>query len=99
MKKALIIIIFLSGFASARCDIIFFPLRYSLLSYSIESIVSYEKAINSRSTWNYWGGVGAVGSYLWMRIGPYYGAEIGIERRRYFKKDTYGLTPKRWTLS
>ncbi len=76
------------AFNTARCDVIFFPFHYSLISYSFEAIVSYEKTIRPNTTLNYWAGGGMVSSFLYIDE-PAFGVEGAVERRWYFKKERY----------
>jgi hypothetical protein len=73
---------------SARCDVIFFPYQYALVSYSAEFIYSYEVAAKIKSSTVFWGGAGIVGSFIFLDE-PCAGLEIAVERRRYFKSDQY----------
>ena len=88
MKKALLILLTLSLFTSAKCDVIFTPLQYNFFSYSGEFVFNYEILTRSNRTTCYWGGVGVVGS-LTRRFSPTKGAEIAVEKRRYFQSDSF----------
>lgn len=88
MKKCLLAILLAFSFLSARCDVIFFPRHYTLFSYSIEGVYSFEKIRNTKSTMMFWTGGGIVGSFLYLDE-PAFGIEAAIERRRYFKPDSY----------
>jgi len=88
MKKLLFAILLTFSALSARCDVIFFPYQYSLFGYSIEGVYSFEKIRNTKSTTMFWAGGGIVGSFLYLDE-PAFGIEAAIERRRYFKPDSY----------
>lgn len=88
MKRIVFIFFFLSISLFARCDVIFFPIQYTLLAYSAELILSYEQAVKDKSSNVLWGGAGCVGSFL-MREYPVAGLELAYERRRYFKPGEY----------
>ena len=72
----------------AKCDVIFFPRQYSLLCYSIEFTYSFEIAKKVKSSNVFWGGVGAVGSFIYLDE-PRAGLELAVERRRYFKPEQF----------
>lgn len=88
MKRTLTILAFLLLSLSAKSDVIFFPYQYSLLCYSVEFTYSYEFANKIKSSTVLWGGVGIVGSFLYLDE-PRAGIELAIERRRYFKSEQY----------
>lgn len=88
MKKTVLVFSFLSISLFARCDVIFFPIQYTLLAYSAELIYSYEQAVKDKSSNVLWGGAGCVGSFL-MPDYPVAGFELAYERRRYFKPGEY----------
>jgi hypothetical protein len=88
MKKCLLAILLACSFLSAHCDVIFFPRQYTLISYSIEGIYSCEKIRNTKSTNMFWAGGGIVGSFFYLDE-PTFGIETAVERRRYFKPDSY----------
>jgi len=88
MKKTIIVFFFLFVSLCARCDVIFFPLQFTLLAYSAELIYSHEQAVKERSSNVFWGGAGCVGSFLAPEY-PVAGFELAYERRRYFKPGEY----------
>jgi hypothetical protein len=88
MKKTVVVFFFLFISLLARCDVIFFPIQYTLIAYSAELILSYEQAVKDKSSNVLWGGAGCVGSFL-MPDYPAAGFELAYERRRYFKPGEY----------
>lgn len=88
MKKTVFIFFFLFISLFARCDVIYFPIQYTLFAYSAELILSFEQAVKDRSSNVLWGGAGCVGSFL-MPDQPAAGFEFAYERRRYFKPGEY----------
>ena len=88
MKRTFTILAFLLLSLSAKSDVIFFPYQYSILCYSVEFTYSYELANKIKSSTVFWGGVGTVGSFLYLDE-PRAGLELAVERRRYFKSEHY----------
>jgi len=88
MKKTTILIAFLFVAISGRCDVIFFPYEYTVMSYSAELISCSEKVKTSRNTAVFWGGIGFVGP-LYNFDKPFYGLELAFEKRHYFKPETF----------
>ena len=80
MKKIIVLSILVSMTSTARCDVIFFPRQYAALCYSAEFIYSYEKVKKIKNTTVFWGGVGCVGSFLFIDQ-PTYGLEIAVEKK------------------
>lgn len=94
LKKTIAILAFLSFTLTAKCDVIFFPYQYSLISYSAELIYSYEKINRDKRSTVLWGGIGAVGSFFYLDQ-PTVGFELAVEKRHYFKPKEF----KRFFLS
>lgn len=88
MKKTILILLTIFFFSPAYCDVIFTPLQYNFFSYSGEFLFNYEVLTRSRTTTCYWGGAGIVGS-ITRRFSPTLGAEIAVEKRRYFQPDSF----------
>jgi len=88
MKRTLIILAVLFLSLSAKCDVIFYPYQYALISYSVEFTYSYEIVKKIKSSTVFWGGVGTVGSLYYLNE-PRAGLELAVERRRYFKPEQY----------
>jgi hypothetical protein len=88
MKKVVVLSILVSMTLTAWCDVIFVPRQYSVFCYSAEFIYSYEKVKKIKNTTVFWGGVGCVGSFLFIDQ-PTYGLEIAVEKRHYFRADKY----------
>lgn len=88
MKRTITILAFLSITFFSKCDVIYFPYQYSLLCYSFELTYSFEIAKTDKISNVYWGGVGTVGSFVFLEE-PRAGLELAVERRRYFKQEQY----------
>lgn len=88
MKRIISILAFLSFTLSAYSDVVFFPYQYSLISYSAELIYSYEKVNRDNRSTVLWGGIGGVGSFLYLNQ-PTVGLELAIEKRHYFKPEEF----------
>jgi hypothetical protein len=88
MKRTIIILFAISAFSPAYCDVIFTPLQYNFFSYSGELVFNYEILTGPKKTTCYWGGAGVVGS-ITRKFSPTLGAEIAVEKRRYFERDSF----------
>jgi hypothetical protein len=88
MKNAIIIIFLVFKSLLANCDVIYFPLQYSLFCYSVECIYNYEIAKKPKNTTCLWVGAGCVGSFFYINH-PFFGLEYAIEKRHYFKPNDF----------
>ncbi len=88
MKKTLLFITFFLIASQTYADVIFTPIEYSGISYSLEAVSSSEKTTSSYGTTALWAGAGTVGSFFFINM-PFWGVEISIEKRHYFKPKTY----------
>lgn len=88
MKKIIALVfigLFLSN--SIKADVIYSPHTNKGVVLSLEFIGSYEFLFSRKHSLNLWAGIGAVSTFDLSN--PAYGAEIAIELRHYFKKDSF----------
>ena len=88
MKRSLTTFFFLALSYISKADVIYFPLQYSLINYSLELIYEYEVIRSPKNSFVYWGGAGVVGSFFYIDE-PTIGVESAFEYRRYFKPETF----------
>ena len=88
MKKVIVLIFFTTLPLTAFCDAIFFPYPFTGICYSAEIIYSFEKVKKAKNTTDFWGGIGHVGSFIYL-FEPTFGFELAIEKRHYFQPDKF----------
>lgn len=88
MKKTLVVFLLVFKVTYGNCDVIFFPVQYSVFCYSVELTSMRENIKTSKNTSGFWTGVGCVGSFFYLDH-PVGGLEMAFEGRHYFKPDLY----------
>ena len=88
MKKVFILLLLIFKISYGHCDVIYFPVPFSVFCYSTELISMSETIKNTRGTSGFWIGIGCVGSFFYPDH-PVGGLEVALERRHYFRPDVY----------